>query len=100
MTFSIVAQVGDAFGVAVASKFIAVGSVVPAARLGVGAVGTQAFAKVSYKDDVPAPLAPGSDPPTALAPVTAADEGRATRQLGIVSATSQVTFTGDECNAW
>jgi uncharacterized Ntn-hydrolase superfamily protein len=100
MTFSIVAQVGDAFGVAVASKFIAVGSVVPAARLGVGAVATQAFAKVSYKDDVLDLLASGSDPGTALATVTAADEGSATRQLGIVSATSQVTFTGAECNAW
>jgi uncharacterized Ntn-hydrolase superfamily protein len=100
MTFSIVAQVGDAFGVAVASKFIAVGSVVPAARLGVGAVATQAFAKVSYKDDVLDLLASGSDPATALATVTAADEGSATRQLGIVSATSQVTFTGAECNAW
>ena len=61
MTFSIVAQVGDAFGVAVASKFIAVGSVVPAARLGVGAVATQAFAKVSYKADVLDLLASGSD---------------------------------------
>jgi uncharacterized Ntn-hydrolase superfamily protein len=39
MTFSIVARIGDAFGVAVASKFIAVGSVVPATRLGVGALG-------------------------------------------------------------
>ena len=82
MTFSIVAQVGDAFGVAVASKFIAVGSVVPAARLGVGAVATQAFAKVSYKADVLDLLASGSDPATALATVTAADEGSATRQLG------------------
>ncbi len=100
MTFSIVAQVGDAFGVAVASKFIAVGSVVPAARLGVGAVATQAFAKVSYKADVLDLLASGSDPATALATVTAADEGSATRQLGIVSATSQVSFTGAECNAW
>ena len=52
MTFSIVAQVGDAFGVAVASKFLSVGAVVPAARLAagdggprlVGAVATQAMA--------------------------------------------------------
>jgi len=41
MTFSVVARIGDAYGVAVASKFIAVGSVVPAARLGVGAIATQ-----------------------------------------------------------
>ena len=100
MTFSIVAQVGDALGVAVASKFIAVGSVVPAARLGVGAVATQAFAKVSYKADVLDLLAAGSSPAEALATVTGADEGRATRQVGIVTPTSQVTYTGEECNAW
>jgi len=100
MTFSIVAQVGDALGVAVASKFIAVGSVVPAARLGVGAVATQAFAKVSYKADVLDLLAAGSTPADALATVTGADEGRATRQVGIVTATGQVTYTGEECNAW
>ena len=100
MTFSIVAQVGDALGVAVASKFIAVGSVVPAARLGVGAVATQAFAKVSYKADVLDLLAAGSSAAEALATVTGADEGRATRQVGIVTPTSQVTFTGEECNEW
>ena len=50
MTFSIVASVGDALGVAVASKFLAVGSVVPAAHNGIGAVATQALAKVSYKE--------------------------------------------------
>jgi uncharacterized Ntn-hydrolase superfamily protein len=100
MTFSIVAQVGDALGVAVASKFIAVGSVVPAARLGVGAVATQAFAKVSYKADVLDLLAAGSSAAEALATVTGADEGRATRQVGIVTPTGQVTYTGEECNAW
>ena len=46
MTFSIVAGAGTAYGVAVASKFLAVGSVVPAALPGVGAVATQSFAKV------------------------------------------------------
>ena len=51
MTFSIVAGGGTAYGVAVASKFLAVGSVVPAAVPGIGAVATQSFAKVSYKAD-------------------------------------------------
>ncbi|HYQ33892.1 MAG TPA: DUF1028 domain-containing protein, partial [Lapillicoccus sp.] len=59
MTFSIVATDGTAAGVAVASKFLAVGSVVPEARLGsdgdrsvvVGAAATQASAKWSYKVD-------------------------------------------------
>ena len=45
MTFSIVGQVGDAFGVAVASKFPFVGAVVPKVRLGVGAVATQGWFK-------------------------------------------------------
>jgi uncharacterized Ntn-hydrolase superfamily protein len=40
MTFSIVARQGGAHGIAVASKFLAVGAVVPAARIGVGAVAT------------------------------------------------------------
>ena len=101
MTFSIVAQVGDAFGVAVASKFIAVGSVVPAARLGVGAVATQAFAKVSYKADVLDLLASGSDP---------ADRpghrhrGRRGQRHPAARASSprpaRSRFTGAECNAW
>ncbi len=100
MTFSIAARMGDAYGVAVASKFIAVGSVVPGVRTDVGAVATQAMAKVSYRADVLDLLAEGVDADTAVARVTYADEGRAHRQLGVVAATSQATFTGSECNAW
>ena len=100
MTFSIAARMGDAYGVAVASKFIAVGSVVPGVRIGVGAVATQAMAKVSYREDVLDLLAGGVDAATAVARVTGADEGRAHRQLGVVAATSQATFTGEDCNAW
>jgi uncharacterized Ntn-hydrolase superfamily protein len=100
MTFSIVARVGDAYGVAVASKFIAVGSVVPAVRLGVGAIATQAMAKVSYGADGLAMLAAGSSAPETVAKLTAADEGRDNRQLGVVGATSQSTFTGPACLDW
>jgi len=100
MTFSIAARMGDAYGVAVASKFIAVGSVVPGVRIGVGAVATQAMAKVSYREDVLDLLAGGVDAATAVARVTGADEGRPHRQLGVVAATSQATFTGEDCNAW
>ena len=100
MTFSIAARVGDAYGVAVASKFIAVGSVVPAVRLGVGAIATQAMAKVSYGTDGLALLASGSSAPETVALLTAADEGRDTRQLGVVGATSQSTFTGPACMDW
>src|SRR6476659_6132206 len=48
MTFSIVGRDGAAYGVAVASKFLAVGYAVPAARAGVGAVATQAYANLAY----------------------------------------------------
>lgn len=100
MTFSVAGQVGDAFGVAVASRFIAVGSVVPAARVGVGAVATQAMAKVSYKDDVLELLASGMGAEDAVATVSAADEGAAHRQLGVVAAHTQATRTGEECLTW
>ena len=100
MTFSIVARAGDAYGVAVASKFIAVGSVVPAARLGVGAIATQAMAKVSYLADGLALLAAGAGAADAVARLTSADEGRDDRQLGVVSATDQSTFTGPGCMDW
>jgi uncharacterized Ntn-hydrolase superfamily protein len=100
MTFSIVARTGNAYGVAVASKFIAVGSVVPAARLGVGAIATQAMAKVSYGADGLALLAAGSGAADTVATLTSADDGREDRQLGVVCATGQSTFTGPGCMDW
>ncbi|MEO6144045.1 MAG: DUF1028 domain-containing protein [Dermatophilaceae bacterium] len=100
MTFSIVARTGDAYGVAVASKFIAVGSVVPTARLGVGAIATQAMAKVSYLADGLALLSTGSNAAETVAVLTSADEGRDDRQLGVVSSTGQSTFTGPGCMVW
>jgi uncharacterized Ntn-hydrolase superfamily protein len=100
MTFSIVARIGDAFGVAVASKFIAVGSVVPAARLGAGAVATQAMAKVSYATDGLVLLAAGASAADTVARLTSLDEGRQDRQLGVVAATDQSTFTGRDCMDW
>ena len=60
MTFSIVARQGPAFGVAVASKFLAVGAVVPAAVNGVGAVATQASARVAYLDELIGALRSGT----------------------------------------
>jgi len=100
MTFSIVARSGDAHGVAVASKFIAVGAVVPAARLGVGAIATQAMAKVSYAADGLALMSAGATAAEAIARLTAADEGRDDRQLGVVGMTGQGTFTGPGCMDW
>jgi uncharacterized Ntn-hydrolase superfamily protein len=52
MTFSIAARDGDAWGVAVASRFLAVGAVVPRIRTGIGAVATQSHARVAYLDEV------------------------------------------------
>lgn len=100
MTFSIVAREGDAFGVAVASKFLAVGAVVPGARIGVGAVATQSWARVAYVEELLAALAGGASAEAALAAATAGDDGRATRQVGVVGAGSAATFTGDDCMQW
>ena len=77
MTFSIAARDGDAWGVAVASKFLAVGSVVPAVRLGVGAVATQSLARVAYLDEVLDALEKGDDVRSALDAAVAGDGGRA-----------------------
>ncbi len=103
MTFSLVARdpaSGD-LGVVVASKFLAVGSVVPWARAGVGAIATQAYANVRYGPDGLAALADGDDAATVLATLTAADELRAERQAGIVDATGRAaTYTGTDCLPW
>lgn len=100
MTFSIAAHDGDAWGVAVASKFVAVGSVVPAVRLGVGAVATQSLARWAYRAEVLDALEAGAEVGAALAAATAADDGRALRQVGAVGPTGAATFTGDECFPW
>lgn len=100
VTFSVVARVGPAYGVAVASKFLAVGTVVPAARIGVGAVATQSFAKVSFKADGLALLADGVSAAEAARRLLASDLGREERQLGIVGARDAATFTGSGCMAW
>ena len=103
MTFSIVARDpanGD-LGVAVASKFLAVGSVVPWAMAEVGAIATQALANVSYGPDGLAALAGGNDAAMVLADLTEADDGRSERQLGIVDARGRAaTHTGTGCLVW
>lgn len=100
MTFSIVARQGSAYGVAVASKFLAVGAVVPRAVNGVGAVASQSFARVAYLDELIDRMRSGSDASDALFAATALDDGRAGRQLGVVGRDSAATFTGEECMAW
>lgn len=102
-TFSIVAYdpVNQDWGVAVASKFFAVGSVVPWAKAGVGAVATQAWANTSFGPRGLALLEQGADAETALKVLVASDSGRAQRQAGIVDAKGNAaTYTGEKCNAW
>jgi uncharacterized Ntn-hydrolase superfamily protein len=89
------------WGVAVQSKFLAVGSVVPWAEAGAGAVATQALANASYGPDGLALLRGGLSADDVVARLTAADEGRHDRQLGVVDASgSAATFTGSACLAW
>ncbi len=103
MTFSIVAfdpESGDV-GVAVASKFPAVGAVVPWLEAGVGAVATQSFVNARYGPDGLDLLSRGEEPITAAQVLTAADDQRAVRQLGMVDCQGRAaTFTGDECLDW
>ncbi|MFJ1751718.1 DUF1028 domain-containing protein [Kitasatospora sp. NPDC088134] len=101
MTFSIVARDGDAFGIAVASKFLAVGALVPAAEAGSGALATQAWANVAYRPQGLAMLRSGVGPEGVVAALLAADDGRVHRQLGVVGPTGGgATFTGEECLPW
>jgi uncharacterized Ntn-hydrolase superfamily protein len=103
VTFSIVAldpATGD-LGVAVQSKFLAVGAVVPWARAGVGAVATQSFANVNYGPAGLDLLAAGASAQDALDRLVGADALREQRQVGIVDARGgSATFSGRGCFAW
>ncbi len=103
MTFSIAAcdtSTGEC-GVAVASKFLAVGNVVPWARAGVGAVATQALCNVAYGPDGLELLASGLPADEVVRRLTTADAGRDERQLGVVSAGGDAaTYTGARCIDW
>ena len=102
-TYSIVAfdpATGD-LGVAVQSKFFGVGSVVPWARAGVGAIATQSEANVAYGPEGLKLLAEGKSAAETLAALTAADPRRDVRQAGIVDAQGRAAaFTGAKCFAW
>jgi uncharacterized Ntn-hydrolase superfamily protein len=99
-TFSIVARDPDkeAVGVAVQSKFVAVGSVVPFASADAGAVATQSFANVAYGPDGLDLLREGHTAAETVDALTAADEGAERRQVGVVGQDGSVAaFTGEEC---
>jgi uncharacterized Ntn-hydrolase superfamily protein len=89
------------WGVAVQSKFLAVGSVVPWAEPEVGAIATQAYANPRYGPDGLALLREGLAASEVVERLVAADDGRDQRQLGVVDATGgSASWTGQECNDW
>ncbi len=102
-TFSIVAY--DAgrqeWGLAVQSKFLGVGSVVPAARAGAGAVATQSYANYLYGPQGLDLMQQGTSAEEAIKKLTDEDEERALRQVGMVDAKGNAaTYTGKDCHAW
>ena len=102
-TYSIVACDLEAreWGIAVQSKFLGVGAAVPAAAPEVGAVATQAFANLRYRENGLALLREGLSAEETVERLTQADDGREQRQLGVVDAEGRAaTFTGSECFDW
>jgi len=102
-TFSICALDADTgeVGVAVQSKYFAVGSVVPWARAGVGAAATQAAGIAGYGPRLLDLLAAGTAPDEAIRAVLADDDARDSRQLGIVAVDGRsASWTGIDCNEW
>jgi len=101
MTFSVVGRQGDAVGVAVASKFLACGAVVPWASAGAGAVATQSFANTAYGPDGIRMMRDGLSARKALARLIADDAERDLRQVGLVDARGgAAAHTGPGCHAW
>jgi uncharacterized Ntn-hydrolase superfamily protein len=102
-TYSIVAcdLPAGQWGVAVQSKFLAVGSVVPWAEPQVGAIATQSYANPRYGPDGLALLREGRTAEQVVEAMTSADEGRDERQVGVVDRAGRAaTFTGSACHEW
>jgi len=103
LTFSIVAYdaATESWGVAVASKFLAVGALVPWGRAGAGAIATQANANLSFGPRGLDLLSEGLNADEVITQLVASDDGRAHRQLGVVdSRGNAATYTGEECFDW
>lgn len=102
-TFSIVAYDPETqeLGVAVHSRVVAVGSIVPFAKAGVGAIATQSLANVSYGPRGLELLEEGLSPEEVLAQLLEEDDDREVRQVGIIAADgSTAQFTGSDCLEW
>ena len=102
MTWSIIARdASGAFGVAIASRFFAVGALCPHVRSGVGAVSTQALVNPLYGPAALDALARGETPEKIIGQLTAADEGSDHRQVHIVDAEGRTAaHTGVQCIDW
>jgi uncharacterized Ntn-hydrolase superfamily protein len=102
-TYSIVAcdLASGQWGVGVQSKFLAVGAVVPWAEPHAGAIATQSYANPRYGPDGLALLREGRTAEEVIQALTAADEGRDERQVGVVDAGGRAaTYTGTACHEW
>jgi uncharacterized Ntn-hydrolase superfamily protein len=89
------------WGVATQSKFLAVGSLVPWAEPGAGAVATQSYVNPRYGPDGLALLREGLDADEVVSRLTSADDGRDHRQLGVVDSRGNgATYTGSACMGW
>ena len=102
-TFSIVAfdPLTQELGIAVQSKFFGVGSVVPWAKAGVGAIATQSYANVTYGPDGLSHLESGLEAAAVIEKLTSEDAQSATRQAAVVDAHGgAASFTGEACHSW
>jgi uncharacterized Ntn-hydrolase superfamily protein len=102
MTWSIIARdASGAFGVAIATRFFAVGALCPHAESGVGALSTQALVNPHYGRQALELLRSGVPAPEVVARLVAPDEGREQRQLHVIDAQGRIgQFTGAECVDW
>ncbi len=102
MTWSLIARDSTgALGVAVASRFFAVGALCPYAASGIGALATQALVNPMYAPAALEALARGKAPPEVVHALTRADEGRDHRQLHIIDAQGRIAaHTGSACVEW
>lgn len=102
-TFSIVGYdpLTKEWGIAVQSKFLAVGAICPYAQAGVGAIATQSYANTSFGPRGLKLLSEGKSAQEVVDILVNSDPRRSKRQLGIVdSQGNAATFTGDECHDW
>lgn len=102
-TFSLIAYDPEAeeWGIGVASKYLAVGAMVPWAKAGVGAIATQAWGNPGYGPAGLKLLGEGQKPEAVIKTLTTADPGRQLRQLAVIDAQGKsAVFTGKKCSSW